>query len=132
MVCIKIIYTFAAEFVSHINKNMQNTKTIIHKYIHESLRDTAAAKLLFLLLACFICCSGYCQSGDTTATALVKMGFENVSWSENDAERIYMIQNDAYRLEGRGICRAVELIQSMGLPCRKPCVVNILNIHGLI
>lgn len=99
---------------------MQNIKTTTHQYTHVLFCATAVARSLFLLLFCFCCCFGYCQTGEATANALVKMGFENVSWSENDAERIYMIQNAAYRLEGVGISHAVELIQSMGLPCRKP------------
>ncbi len=63
---------------------------------------------------------GHSQPGKATADALVRMGFENVRWAEDSVECIYTIQNSAYRLEGIGVSKAVDLIQRMGLPCRKP------------
>lgn len=38
-----------------------------------------------------------------------------------------MIQNSAYRLEGVGIGKAVDLIQKMGLPENKPCRLIVLD-----
>ena len=35
--------------------------------------------------------------GECTAEELVQLGFENVRWAENDAERIYTIENNVYK-----------------------------------
>ena len=37
--------------------------------------------------------------------ALVEMGFENVGWTEDGNERVYVLQNSAYRLQGVGIAK---------------------------
>ena len=58
---------------------------------------------------------------------LVEMGFENVGWTEDGKERVYVLQNSAYRLNGVGIGKAVDIIQKMGLPDKKPCRVIILD-----
>ena len=55
------------------------------------------------------------------------MGFENVGWTEDTEERVLWIQNSAYRLEGVGIGKAVDLIQKMGLPENKPCRLIVLD-----
>lgn len=55
------------------------------------------------------------------------MGFENVGWTENDSERVYVLQNSAYRLQGVGIGKAVDLIQRMGLPVQKACRIIVLD-----
>lgn len=79
-------------------------------------------KLLLAFLFSISFVTGYSQPGKATADALVKMGFENVRWVEDSVECVYTIQNSAFRLEGVGISKAVDLIQKMGLPCRKPFV----------
>ena len=58
---------------------------------------------------------------------LVKMGFENVSCTENDSERVYVVENAAYRLSGVGISKAVDCIQHTGLPAGKSCRIIILD-----
>lgn len=58
---------------------------------------------------------------------LVKMGFENVSCTENDSERVYVVENAAYRLSGVGISKAVDCIQHTGLPAGKNCRIIILD-----
>lgn len=70
---------------------------------------------------------GLAQSGDATAETLVKLGFENVRWTEDAQERIYVIENSAYRLEGTGIRKAVEQIQNNGMSIEKPCRLIVLN-----
>lgn len=65
--------------------------------------------------------------GEATAKKLVKMGFENVRWSDNGQERIYVIENIAYRLNGVGISKAIEQIQQTGLPADKPCRLIVLD-----
>ena len=40
---------------------------------------------------------------------LVEMGFENVGWTEDGKERVYVLQNSAYRLNGVGIGKAVDI-----------------------
>ena len=59
--------------------------------------------------------------------SLVKMGFENVSCTENDGERVYVIENAAYRLSGIGIGKAVDCIQRIGLPMGKSCRIIVLD-----
>lgn len=70
---------------------------------------------------------GMGQTGESTAKVLVNMGFENVKWTEDEKERIYVIENSAYRLSGVGIGKAVDLIQNGGLPKHKPCRLIVLN-----
>lgn len=55
------------------------------------------------------------------------MGFENVGWTEDDKERVYVLQNSAYRLQGVGISKAVDIIQKMGLPDEKSCRIIVLD-----
>ena len=47
------------------------------------------------------------------------LGFENVGWTEDGNERVYVLQNSAYRLPGVGIGKAVDVIQKLGLPYEK-------------
>lgn len=70
------------------------------------------------------------SSGDAATDELVKMGFEDVRWVETENERIYTVENVAYRLNGVGIARALEAIQENGLPDGKTCrlIVTKLNI----
>lgn len=60
-------------------------------------------------------------AGEQTADSLVKMGFENVRWKETPEELIYTVENNIYKVQALGIRKAVEMIQSMGLPSEKPC-----------
>lgn len=59
--------------------------------------------------------------------ALVNMGFENVGWTEDEEERVYVLQNSTYRLQGVGIGKAVDLIQEMGMPKGKTCRIIVLD-----
>ena len=70
---------------------------------------------------------GVAQTGEQTVDALVEMGFENVGWTEDGDERVYVLQNTAYRLQGVGIGKAVDVIQEMGLPEDKPCRIIVLD-----
>ena len=54
---------------------------------------------------------------------LVKQGFENVRLVENEDEYIYTIENNIYKAQGVGIAKAIEVIQSTGLPEKKICKV---------
>ena len=66
------------------------------------------------------------QKKSTAVDELVEMGFENVRCSENDSERIYTIENNVYRLQGVGIGKAIDVIQSIGMPEKgKTCKVII-------
>ncbi len=56
------------------------------------------------------------QSGFGTVSALINMGFENVRWAEDEKERVYVIENTAYRQEGDAIRLALDEIQKHGLP----------------
>lgn len=65
------------------------------------------------------------SSGERATDELVKLGFENVRWTENDKERIYTIENIAYKIQETGVAKAVEIIQTYGLPDDKRCRVII-------
>ena len=69
------------------------------------------------------------NSGEKTAEELVKEGFENVRWTENENERIYTIENNVYKAQGVGIAKAIDIIQQNGLPERKQCKVIVTNLN---
>ena len=46
---------------------------------------------------------------DITANMLVDMGFENVVWSEDEKERVYVLENTPWRLQGVGRAHAIDL-----------------------
>lgn len=58
---------------------------------------------------------------------LASMGFENVGCTEDEDERVYVLQNSAWRLQGVGIGKAVDVIQSDGLPKGKVCRIIVLE-----
>lgn len=66
------------------------------------------------------------QTNDVV-NVLVEMGFENVGCTEDDEERVYVLQNSAYRANGVGIAKAVDVIQKQGLPNYKPCRIVVLD-----
>ncbi len=76
---------------------------------------------------CLLSVSGNAQSGEDAVNTLVEMGFENVGWTEDDDERVYVLQNSAYRLQGVGIGKAVDVIQEIGLPQDKACRIIVLD-----
>ena len=53
---------------------------------------------------------------ETTLKKLVDMGFENIRCTDTESERIYTIENNVYKTQGAGIAKAIEVIQSQGLP----------------
>ena len=98
---------------------------------NSSIKKCLFAKTIVQRTAFFLFCLysiyGYGQTGESTVDALVEMGFENVGWTENEGERVYVLQNSAYRLQGVGIGKAVDLIQKMGLPENKSCRIIVLD-----
>ena len=66
--------------------------------------------------------------GQKVADELVKLGFENVRWIENENERIYTIENNVYKAQGVGIAKAIEIIQRYGLPMEKICKVIVTHL----
>ena len=68
------------------------------------------------------------QSGNDVVDFLIGQGFENVSWAENGEERVYVVENSAYRLSGVGIGVALDEIQKHGLPVDgKRCRLIVLD-----
>ena len=80
-----------------------------------------------LFICCLIAGKIFSQVEANVVDSLVQMGFENVGCSEDDRERVYVLQNSAYRLQGVGIGKAVDVIQRMGMPEAKPCRIIVLN-----
>ena len=95
------------------------------------MRKCLTTKTIIRLVAFFLCglttLNGVAQTGEQTVDALVEMGFENGGWTEDSDERVYVLQNSAYRLQGVGVGKAVDIIQEMGLPEDKPCRIIVLD-----
>jgi len=110
-----------------------NTKKVIrmrrNRYL--SMKKCLTTKTLAGFAMFFLCsllaAKGVAQTGEHTVDALVEMGFENVGWTEDADERVYVLQNSAYRLQGVGIGKAVDVIQEMGLPEDKPCRIIVMD-----
>lgn len=81
------------------------------KHSQKSLR-----RIFLLIYALAFPLLAAAQSGDDTVDELVRLGFENVTWAENDKERVYLVENSAYRVSGAGIGEALDEIQKRGLP----------------
>ena len=88
---------------------------------------TKTIALLGIFLYSLLTQKGLAQTGEHAVDALVDMGFANVGWTEDAEERVYVLQNDAYRLQGVGIGKAVDVIQEMGLPENKSCRIIVLD-----
>lgn len=87
-------------------------------------------QLLIILLLCIAPCltiMGQTKGADGVVDMLTDMGFENVGCAEDDKERVYVLQNTAYRANGVGIAKAVDVIQKNGLPTYKPCRIVVLD-----
>lgn len=85
-------------------------------------------RTLLLVLALLLPLFALAQTGETTVDALVKMGFENVSWAENSEERVFLLENNVYRATGVGIGKALDEIQKSGMPDGgKLCRLIVLN-----
>ncbi|WP_294585632.1 hypothetical protein [uncultured Bacteroides sp.] len=95
--------------------------------IGKCLATKTIARCTAFFLFCLLPLKGLCQTGESTVNTLVDMGFENVGWTENDGERVYVLQNSAYRSQGVGISKAVDVIQEMGLPEKKACRIIVLD-----
>lgn len=89
--------------------------------------------LITLSMACHFKVWGQ-SNGDYVTEKLVKHGFENVRWTENEFERIYTIENIAYKIQETGISKAVEIIQEHGMPENKQCkiIVTRLNLPEIL
>ena len=55
-----------------------------------------------VLLYCLLPLKGFAKR-ESTVIFSEKMGFENVGWTEDGNERVYVLQNSAYRLQGVSI-----------------------------
>ena len=100
-------------------------------YKNSDMTKCPVLKVVMPVFAFFLCSllpmQGYCQSGENAVKALVEMGYENVGCSEDESERVYVLQNSAYRLQGVGIGKAVDLIQKIGLPAKKVCRIIVMD-----
>lgn len=95
------------------------------------MKNSPEAKSLVTLIALFLFglfpLAGMAQTGEATVDALVEMGFENVGWTEDNDERVYVLQNSTFRAQGVGVGKAVDVIQRMGLPRGKACRIIVLD-----
>ena len=95
--------------------------------INKKLRISGKIAILLMLVILVFPMKGWSQSGDAAVEELIKMGFENVSCTDTDDERVYVMQNMAYRLHGVGMAKAVDVIQSLGMPSDKNCRIVVLD-----
>lgn len=95
------------------------------------MKKSPGSKVVVLYWMFFLCIfmipRANAQSGEKVVNILTDLGFENVGWTENVNERVYVLQNSAYRLNGVGIGKAVDVIQKNGLPDNKPCRIVVLD-----
>lgn len=95
------------------------------------MQKTLLQRLTLQSAVCFLFClcsvKGLCQKTERVIDALVEMGFENVGFSEDDKEFVYVLQNSGYKLNGVGLGRAVDVIQAGGMPEDKVCRIVVLN-----
>ena len=85
--------------------------------------------IVLLIVAMTHHLEGWSQTcGSSTTEELVKLGFENVRWTENEIERIYTIENNVYKIQEIGISKAIETIQKCGLPNNKRCRIIVTNL----
>ena len=75
----------------------------------------------FIILFCLTYQSLLGQNAENTLDILVDLGFENISWDDTSDERVYVMENSAYRLNGVGIAKAVEVVSANGMPDGKSC-----------
>ena len=68
------------------------------------------------------------EGGEKAVEELVSQGFENVRWTENESERIYTVENNVYKAQGVGIAKAIDIIQTYGMPTDKPCKVIVTHL----
>ncbi|MBQ8645352.1 MAG: hypothetical protein IJ476_03150 [Bacteroidales bacterium] len=92
-------------------------------------RAQKASRSIFLVLLMSVWpLFAVAQSGNDVVDFLIGQGFENVSWAENGEERVYVVENSAYRLSGVGIGVALDEIQKHGLPVDgKRCRLIVLD-----
>lgn len=67
------------------------------------------------------------QIGGLAVQELLRQGFENVSCTEDSTERVYVIQNSAYRLTSIASAKAVDIVQKLGMPDDKDCRIVVLD-----
>lgn len=85
------------------------------------------ASCLLMLVVLLLPAVGRAQNADAAVDELIKMGFENVSCTDTDTERVYVVENTAYRLQGVGMANAVDVIQSLGMPDDRNCRIVVLD-----
>lgn len=86
-------------------------------------------RILLFIISMIISTNARAQgNGELTGEELVKLGFENVRWTENDEERIYTIENVAYRIQSEGISEAIRTIERYGMPEGKKCKVIVTRL----
>lgn len=66
--------------------------------------------------------------GEKVTNELVRLGFENVRCAENETERIYTLENTAYKIQEIGISKAIEVIEKEGLSDGKRCKIIITRL----
>ena len=81
--------------------------------------------LCSLLLAAPCMAAG--QEAQKAVDMLTDLGFENVAWHESDNELVYVIENTAYKQNGKGIGLALQTLQENGLPEDKLCRVVVMD-----
>lgn len=80
-----------------------------------------------LFLCCLLTLSSWAQTGQEAVERLVNIGFENVGCTDTEAERVYVIQNSAYRVNSVGLSKAIDIIQKEGMPEGKDCRIVVLD-----
>ena len=127
-------YKFAANIrlPQRVKQLQQQTKSIIRmrKKLFSQITEHRRYVCIFLSIFALTYHSNVWGQGesDYVTDELVKLGFENVRWTENENERIYSIENAAYKIQEVGITKAIETIQKYGLPNNKRCKIIVTRL----
>ena len=96
----------------------------------DTQKDSTFRKLTCWLLA-LVCCifasDVKSQVGNDAVQTLTRLGFENVGCADTESERVFVLQNSAYRVNGIGLAKAIDVIQKQGMPVGQDCRIVVLD-----
>lgn len=113
-------------YISLYSIGYLNIKTIKKRMKRIFFRKQAFYRWSLTMLIMLAAITAWGQAiGERTSEELVKLGFENVRWTETEHEVIYTIENSAYKIQEVGVAKAIKTIQNQGIPNDKRCKVII-------
>lgn len=101
------------------------------RHIEADTQKVSTFRKLTCWLIALVCCifaqDIKSQEGNDAVLTLTRLGFENVGCAETESERVFVLQNSAYRVNGIGLAKAIDVIQKQGMPVGKDCRIVVLD-----